>query len=304
MFKLRYGVIISLILCLIVLAVSYWGTLPDGKLHLVFCDVGQGDGIYVRFPDGHDMVVDGGPNTNILGCLGRHMPFWDRDIDIVVLTHPQKDHLQGLISVFERYTVHHFMRSDVTNESDGFIKLMEASKSEGSAERLAQSGQRIGIGNVTLSVLWPTAAQIAFMRPVNTPGGNVLGVSAGNVNDASVVLKVSYGAFDALLTGDADSRVDTSLSAVIPPESDGLEVLKVPHHGASTGMNDAFFEKISRVSKNAVAVISVGKNTFGHPSLEIIKRLEKIGYTIVRTDEHGDIEVVSDGKTWNVVTQK
>src|SRR3989344_728069 len=101
MFKLRYGYLISGIITGSILIFSFFGSFPDGKLHIVFCDVGQGDAAYVRFPDGQDMVVDGGPNDNVLGCLGKYMPFWDRHIDLVMLSNPQKDHLQGLISVLE-----------------------------------------------------------------------------------------------------------------------------------------------------------------------------------------------------------
>ncbi len=80
-------------------------SLPDGKLHLVFCDVGQGDAIYIKTPKGSDILVDGGPNEKVLDCLGRHLPFYDRDIELVVLTHPHADHFTGLISVLERYSV-------------------------------------------------------------------------------------------------------------------------------------------------------------------------------------------------------
>src|SRR3972149_6329793 len=92
-----------------ILLTSYFFSLPDGKLHIIFCDVGQGDAAYIRTPNNQDMLIDGGPDDKVLSCLGRHMPFYDRTIDVVVLTHPQKDHLQGLISVVERYTVKYFV---------------------------------------------------------------------------------------------------------------------------------------------------------------------------------------------------
>ena len=101
MFKLRVGYVISGIVTGLILLFSFIATLPDGKLHIVFCDIGQGDAAYVRFPDGRDMLIDGGPNDKVLNCLGKHMPFWDRRINLVVLTHPQKDHMQGLNPVLE-----------------------------------------------------------------------------------------------------------------------------------------------------------------------------------------------------------
>ena len=81
----------------------------DGKLHLIVCDVGQGDAIYLKTPSGKDILVDGGPNDSVLNCLNNNMPFWDRTLDLVVLTHPDADHISGLVSVLERYTVLHFV---------------------------------------------------------------------------------------------------------------------------------------------------------------------------------------------------
>ena len=93
MFKLLRGYVISGIITGCILLVSFLFTLPDGKLHIFFCNVGQGDAVYIRFPDGRDMLVDGGPNDTVLQCLGRHMPFWDREITMVVNSRPQNDHL-------------------------------------------------------------------------------------------------------------------------------------------------------------------------------------------------------------------
>src|SRR3989338_10871213 len=93
----------------IILLFSYIFSLSDNKLHLIFCDVGQGDAIYIRMPDNSDLLIDGGPNDKVLSCLGKHMPFYDRTIDVVVLSHPQTDHLQGLISVIDRYNVGYFI---------------------------------------------------------------------------------------------------------------------------------------------------------------------------------------------------
>src|SRR3989344_8210677 len=123
MFKLRVGYLISGVATGLVLLFSFLGSLPDGTLHIVFCDVGQGDAAYIRFPDGRDMVVDGGPNDRVIACLGRHMPFWDRHIDMVAMTHPQKDHMQGLIAVFERFDVDYFLRSDIGNTTEGYQRL-------------------------------------------------------------------------------------------------------------------------------------------------------------------------------------
>jgi len=290
MFKLRYGYLISGIITGCILLVSFIGTLPDGKLHIVACNVGQGDAAYIRFPDGRDMLVDGGPNDMVLQCLGRHMPFWDREITMVVNTHPQNDHLKGLISVLNRYKVDYVVRSPVISGSDVYAQFVSAIKTHHVPERLVIRGERISIGPASLSVIWPSESQIALMHPV----GNVLGSSSdANLNDGSLVFFLRYGSFDALFPGDADSHVEGQYTG--DQLADGqVEVLKVPHHGSRSGMTQSFVDWL----KPKIAVISVGKNSYGHPSAEAINMLQSVGSIIHRTDQDGDIEVISDGKGW------
>lgn len=277
MFKLKVGYALAGIATGLIMLFGFIGSLPDGKLHIVFCDVGQGDGAYIRFPDGRDMVVDGGPNDKILGCLGKNMPFWDRTIDIVLMTHPQKDHMQGLIAIFDRYDVGYFIRSDVSNSTEGYQKLLEESKDV--PKKIVVAGENITIGDVTLRVLGPQ------VTPLN------------NINEASVVFWLRYGSFDALFTGDATLNQPFNYLAVDP-----IEVLKVPHHGSKTGMTSAFLDWL----KPQLAVISVGQNNYGHPSPEILQMLADHQARVLRTDlpaqagREGNIEVVSDGKNWNV----
>jgi competence protein ComEC len=350
MFKLSTGYLISGVITGILLIFSFLTSLPDGKLHLVFCNVGQGDAAYIRFPDGKDMLIDGGPGTSVLSCLGRHMPFWDRTIDIVALSHPEKDHLDGLLAVLERYKVNYFFRSDVSKDTEVFAKLIGLIQNHHIPEKLFTTGQNIRIGNASLAVLWPTQTQITLMKPLvsvqllalnNQAENTVLGASTGNVNDGSLVIKLSYGTFDALFPGDADSHVDPDLIAQIPFDSDNLEVVKVPHHGSKTGMTDSLLSLLSpqavirqkclnlsrdnnQSSNNPelstenilsssnpkprtvdqsncpIAIISVGKNSYGHPAREVIDKLQNSGFGVLRTDELGDIEVVSDGNNWTV----
>jgi len=326
MIRLRVGYLITGIITGLLLILSFFATIPDGKLHVTICDVGQGDGIYVRFPNGKDMVVDGGPGNKIIGCLSRHMPFWDRTIDIAVLTHPEKDHINGLVSVLERYQINYLIRSDIANNTEGYASFQRLIKEKHIDEKRVTTGSRIDIGSTALSVLWPTVSQIARMKPAIPPQGlalssrlslesgqSVLGASVvpANLNDGSVVLYLSYGTFDVLLPGDADSHVDSALLKEIPNDPDGIEIFKVPHHGSKTGMTDTFLQKLSFArpvlvkqenslsQQKPLAVISVGNNSYGHPAPEVIQKLESAGFQVLRTDKAGDIEVVSDGKEWN-----
>ncbi len=310
MFKLRTGYLISGITTGLVLLFGFLATIPDGKLHLTFCDVGQGDATYVRFPDGRDMLVDGGPNNKVLECLGRHMPFWDRHINLVVMTHPQRDHLQGLIEVVNRFSVDYFVRSDVANNTEGYQKLIDAVAAKKVSVRFVSQGENVDVGATRLSVLWPSAEQVASLArgPLGDIAGTqgdalesrVLGVSSTptNLNDASIVFWLRYGSFDAVLTGDADTRVESRYRGV-KLALDRVEVLKVPHHGSRTAMTEAFLDWL----KPQLAVISVGKNSYGHPAEETIRLLRQKDRKIVRTDEEGDIEIVSDGKRWSLAPQ-
>lgn len=301
MFKLRYGFLISGIITGSILLFTFLASFPDGNLHIFFCDVGQGDAAYIRFPDGRDMLIDGGPDTKVIGCLSRHMPFWDRHIDIVALSHPEKDHLQGLLSVFERYAVDYFMRSDVSSTSDGYTELRALIVSKKITEQLVTQGQFVSLGSATVSVIWPSDEQIARMHSPTglstLSGGSVLGTQTdANLNDGSLVFWLRYGTFDALFPGDADQHVENYYTGDALADA-AVEVLKVPHHGSKTGMTQAFVDWL----RPRVAVISVGKNSYGHPSPEAIAMLRSANSEVRRTDAGGDIEVVSDGTTWRVV---
>ena len=328
MIRLRTGYVISGIITGLLLVLSFFTTIPDGKLHIIFCDVGQGDGIYIRFPDGKDMVVDGGPGSKIITCLSRHMPFWDRTIDVAVLTHPEKDHINGLVSVLERYQITYLLRSDIANMTEGYTAFERLMKEKQIDEKRVTAGSHIDIGSTALSVLWPTSNQLARMKPAylsaiasakadsSSMKPTVLGATTApaNLNDGSVVLYLSYGTFDVLLPGDADSHVDSALLKEIPNDPDGLEVLKVPHHGSKTGMTDGFLSLFGGLHpvkgatlttiRKPLAVISVGTNSYGHPAPEVISKLESAGFQVLRTDKTGDIEVVSDGRGWQYTATK
>jgi len=295
MFKLRYGYLLSGIIIGCILLVNFLSSFPDGKLHIYFCNVGQGDAAYIKFPDGRDMLVDGGPDDSVISCLGRHMPFWDREINIVVNTHPQNDHLKGLISVINRFKVDNVVRSQVIAASDVYAQFSEAVKTHHVPVHFVTRGERISVGSASLSVVWPSGNQIANLQPQ----GVVLGVSTDSeLNEDCVVFFLRYGSFDALFTGDADAHVEGQYTG--DQLADGhVELLKVPHHGSKTGMTQSFVDWVHPV----LSVISVGKNSYGHPSAEAITMLQRAGSAVHRTDKEGDIEVVSDGKNWTIVKQ-
>lgn len=312
--QLKVGYLISGAVTGLILLVGFISSLPDGKLHMVFCDVGQGDATYIRFADGTDALIDGGPNDkSVTACLGRHMPFWDRTIDLVILTHPQKDHMEGLLTLFKRFRVRYFAHSSLAGSEKG-QELEKAAQTTSTVSKLLGQGEAMKLGGgAFISVLWPS-------QTIAAAGSGVLGAST-DANDTSVVVSLSYGRFDALLMGDADSHIDSRLTMSPLPQTSGLDILKVPHHGSKTAMTEGFLQwarlaSTSNVananaatrksplaaSKSPQAIISVGKNSYGHPADETIGLLKKYGWDVKRTDTSGDIEIISDGKDWSVKT--
>lgn len=267
---------LSLVLALIWLAII---KLPDQKLHLVFCDVGQGDAVLI-YQGQNQVLLDGGPDSSVLTCLANHLPFYDRQIELMVATHPDADHLTGLIDVLERYNVSQLVINSTGKDSAVFRKFKEAVAEEDLKVYFPKKGEKIKLGSLSLAVLWPQSQ------------GDVLGITTleGAVNELSLVFKLSFGDFDALLPGDITSQIEDRL------DLEEVKLLKVAHHGSKYSTSPEFLEKTSP----QLAIISVGKNSFGHPTKEVLERLESLGVKILRTDLKGEIEVVTDGQKWGL----
>lgn len=265
--------------------------LLDNNLHLVFCDVGQGDAILV-YKKSYQVLVDGGPDLKVLKCLSNNMPFWDRKIELVVLSHGESDHYTGLIDVAKRYKIGTFASSGIVKSGKGPDVL--AQELEKSKIVNINAGDKLSLGGISLKAYWPTKDWLVEKRVDQNPKSKVLGWSknSDSLNSFSAVLKLSYKDFNSLLTGDMEPpAIDT-----IPVEEIGhVEVLKVPHHGSRNGLTENFLQQVSP----QMAVISVGKNNkYGHPSKEIIELLSHKVNKILRTDLDGEIEIVTDGKRW------
>jgi competence protein ComEC len=245
-------------------------SLPDNKLHLVFCDVGQGDAILISYQK-TQILIDGGPDNRVLSCLSRHLPFWDRRLEVVMLTHPEEDHFGGLIDVIKRYNVNYFVVNSLEKKSTSFEAFYRLVLGRKSSVYSPKAGEKIKIGALELLILWPREK-----------------LYVTELNDNSIVLKLAFGHFSALLPGDLSTKFENQLD--LTP----VEVLKVAHHGSQYSTSEEFLEKV----KPILAVISVGKNSFGHPSPEVIDRLNNLAVNVLRTDQNGEIEIVSNGQAW------
>ncbi|PJE68757.1 hypothetical protein COU96_03015 [Candidatus Shapirobacteria bacterium CG10_big_fil_rev_8_21_14_0_10_38_14] len=285
---------------LILLAGLIWATifqLPDSRLHLIFCDVGQGDAILVTHRS-NQILIDGGPDNRVLSCLANHMPFWDREIELVILTHPEADHLTGLIDVIKRYDITQFVVNSVVNDSAGFWEFRETVLAEAASVHSPQAKEEIKIGPLGFKVLWPRHRRgdslvWSHFAKASRDRQSVLGVASppSDINETSIVLQLAFGKFNALLTGDIGFDTEEKLDLANLP---GIEVLKVPHHGSKYSSGEEFLAKLNP----ELAVISVGKNRWGHPTEEVLNRLLSVGAKVLRTDQDGEVEIVSDGKNW------
>jgi len=284
-------IILSVAVFLFLLNIFAWQevfALAGGNyLKVDFLDVGQGDSAFIQTPEGHQIMIDGGPDTSSMRELSSLMPFWDKTLDLVILTHPESDHMQGLLDILQTYKADYILWTGVKKtapEYDKWVSILEKQKKMGAKIIIAEAGQELKAGDVSIDTLYPFSSL----------EGQELKASA---NDTCVVSKVIFGKNSFLFTGDIDFAAEKKL---VDGNSDlQADVLKVAHHGSKYSTSDLFLGAV----KPEIAVISVGaKNTFGHPTPEVLQRLEKFGIKMFRTDKDGDVEFVSDGNNIEIAS--
>jgi len=248
---------------------------------VVFFDVGQGDAIFIETPQKHQILIDGGPDSKILEKLSKEIPFWDRKIDLIILTHPERDHLNGLLQVLKKYEVENILWTGIKRETNEWKEWENAILKEKARIIIAQAGQQLIAGMANFKILFPLE--------------NLNDKEFKNTNDTSIVIQLVYQKMSFLLMGDSSQIVEKEL--ISQNENLNSDVLKVGHHGSKTSSSNDFIERVSP----ALAVISVGKdNSYGHPHQEVLEILKKYGIKVLRTDLNGDIKIVSDGEKFQI----
>lgn len=248
-----------------------------GLLTVSFLDIGQGDAIFIDAPSGRQVLIDGGPDASVLRELSSVSPWWDRTIDVVIVTHPDLDHSNGMTDVFARYRVAHIYLPSVTGETSDWRVMLDRAHREGAITQIAERGQIIDLGGgARIEILFPDRA----LPHVET-------------NLASTIVRVVYGDTAILLTGDSPDEIELYLVG-LHGRNLQADVLKVGHHGSKTSSASAFLSAV----EPTYAVFSRGcDNRYGHPAPEVVERFKSMGIETFDTCEAGTITFVSNGQT-------
>ena len=246
--------------------------LPDTRFHLYFLDVGEGDSIFVKTPENHQLIIDGGPGNRMGEEISEIMPFWDRKIELLVLTHPDKDHIEGFLDLLRRYKVEIILITGVNKEDFWYEKFLEQISKQDSKIIFANEKTDFKIGELVLDVLYPE--------------NQLITKDFKEVNNSSIVLKIRCKDKQILLSGDLGEEIEKEL--VEKGVNIKADIFKAGHHGSKSSSSMEFLQAI----KPEVVVIQVGKNSYGHPTTEALKRFEEIGAKVMRTDTDGRVEFV------------
>ncbi len=252
----------------------------NSDLRVVFLDVGQGDAVLIRTPGRHNILIDGGSgrqvnDKNIISKLWKYLPFFDRELDMVISSHPHLDHLGGLLDVVKNIKVKRILQSGVRYNTAEYQEWNRLISSKNIDDDIAVSKKeylfKTSQGDVLLQVLYPFE--------------NIKDAEVEDVNDYSVVLLLKYADRKILFTGDISSDVEKEI--VDNKMAEDIDIVKIAHQGSDTSTSNLFLDSFNP----EYAVIMVGKNDYGHPSRRILKRLQRRNIHILRTDKMGDIEI-------------
>ncbi len=265
---------------LIFLNIGLWYAVyreQPANLVVAFLNVGQGDAIYIDSPTHNQILIDGGPPNKVLGELGAVMPFYDRSIDMILVTNPDLDHIGGFVDVLRAYDVAQIVEPGTLTDTAVYKNLTDLALSEPATKTIARRGMIIHLGG---------GADIHILYPDQD-------VSDLSTNDGSVIAKLVYGKTSVMLTGDAPSKTEEYAMSLNPSLVDS-DVLKVGHHGSRTSASESFVQAVSP----GYAIISAGmKNKYGHPHKETMDLFEKLRIPVLGTYEEGRIVFESDGNT-------
>ncbi len=260
-----------------------WGAVLSeergGMLTVAFLDVGQGDAIFIEAPNGNQILLDGGPNKKVLSELSNLMPFYDRSIDMVIASHPDKDHIGGLPEILSKFSVDNVMESGVSSNTAVYREFEKIIKNKNITKILARRGMKVWLDkkkNIYLEILFPDR---------DTTGWDT--------NEASIVARLVYGSSSFVLTGDSPQNIERYLVFL---DSGKLKssVLKLGHHGSRTSTSELF---LGSVYPQYAVISAGGNNRYGHPHKEVMDLIKKLEIPFLETSKEGTIIFKTDGES-------
>lgn len=247
----------------------------EGNLSVSFIDVGQADSILIRNGN-YNMLIDAGNNEDGEKLVNYFKSLGIEEFTYVFATHPHEDHIGGMDDIINNFKIDNYYMSNKLSTTKTFMDVLDALDGRNLKYTVPNKGDTLKLGDANIKVIYP-------------------GDDKSNINDSSIVLKITYGKNSFLLTGDATSNVERK----IYNEDIKSDVLKVAHHGSSYSSTDVFLDRV----KPYYAVISVGKNNiYNHPSNKTLEKLNKRNIKVYRTDLDGTITFTSDGENLSVQT--
>lgn len=264
----------------------YFISLHDKNTKIVFCDVGQGDASYIRIKNQVDVLIDAGPDRKILTCLGKHMPFFDKQIELAIISHFQKDHFGGFLYLLDRYQFKTIILPPISTPSETLQNFINKLSKKKVSIKFSYANNEINIKNTKIVFFWPIDDFVSKkLLPLQNDVSQVLKTTVLDSNFFSFVFLFEVDNFKVLYTGDAPSSILNKISSIYQSNLK-TNILKIPHHGSKNGLTKNFLKSV----EPELAVISVGqKNPFGHPHQEILEILKAQGVKIRRTDIENDI---------------
>lgn len=282
MSRVRQHIPYLILSALALVATSIWmqvfAATPSHQLTVAFLNIGQGDSIYIQSPTGVEVLIDGGPGSALLKELPKVMRVGDRSVDAIIATHPDADHISGFIDLLRRYAVGAYIAPGIPKNTLTATTLEEEVDDEHIPRHLARRG------------MWLTLGGGAFLE-ILYPDFDPSSLAPNKANEGGVVAKLIYASTTVLFTADVSSSVEAHLMALDGPQL-ASDILKVGHHGSRFSSSPSFIADVSP----EVGVISVGKNSYGHPTAQTLATLARYNVKTLRTDEEGTIVFVSNGK--------
>jgi len=295
--KNQLKILIGLLLIALIIWFLVLNQRPERILETDFLDVGQGDAILIKTPKGQTVLIDGGPDNKVLEKLGKYLQPLQKRIDLIILTHPHADHVSGLIEVLRRYSVGLVVLNGVYLKTDNYDQFLNAIEDNKVKVLIAEAGEAIHFDkDLEFDILSPNKnlAGLAFNK-----NSESFGTAGDDVNDTSIVGKLIFNDFSIMFMADATSKIENQILAY----GDNLksDILKVGHHGSKYSSFPIFLKTVAPKA----GIIEVGaKNFYGLPSQAALSRFKMFGANIFRTDQNGDIRVLSDGFTADIYKEK